>query len=176
MSSEAIRGLLDERIKFLRFIQRRVGRPDLAEDILQTAYARAFSERAPLISEESSIAWFYRILRNAIIDYYRHRTVEARHFDSVTAETKPAVMIASAVCACISNALDKINPAYKEILNAVDLAEDNRGTLGGFASKVGITVGNAAVRAHRARHALKERLIETCGTCAQAGCLDCDCV
>jgi RNA polymerase sigma-70 factor (ECF subfamily) len=169
--------LLHGRNKFLRFIQNRVGHPDVAEDILQSAYARAFSTQAPLRSEESSIAWFYRILRNSIIDYYRHRTVENRLFNPLTpeAETAPTARDRTPTCPCIHGALDDLRPAYKEILNAVDLADDSKGALVNFASKAEITVGNAAVRAHRARHALKEQLIKTCGACAQTGCIDCTC-
>src|ERR1700754_2173270 len=84
MSHEAIDGLLDERARFLRFIERRISNPSVAEDLLQSAYMRAFSSQSALHSDESAIAWFYRILRNAIVDYYRYRVVEERVFDSLS--------------------------------------------------------------------------------------------
>jgi RNA polymerase sigma factor (sigma-70 family) len=179
MFSEAIDGLLNDRARFLRFVERRVRNLNVAEDILQTAYIRALSPQAALRSEESAIAWFYRILRNAIIDYYRHRTVEERILDPLSAETETSVEThepAPGVCSCIHGALDKMRPAYREILSTVDLADDVKGALSDFAAKAGITAGNAAVRAHRARRALKEQLLQTCGACAQAACLDCTCV
>jgi RNA polymerase sigma-70 factor (ECF subfamily) len=44
-----------------------------------------------------------------------------------------------------------------------------------FAERKGLTAGNAAVRVFRARAALKRRVVESCGTCAEHGCLDCTC-
>lgn len=44
-----------------------------------------------------------------------------------------------------------------------------------FADRSGISRNSAAVRLHRARRALKKRLLETCGACAEHGCRDCDC-
>jgi RNA polymerase sigma-70 factor (ECF subfamily) len=44
-----------------------------------------------------------------------------------------------------------------------------------FAEQHGLTVSNAGVRIFRARAALKKRLIDSCGTCAEHGCRDCAC-
>jgi hypothetical protein len=44
-----------------------------------------------------------------------------------------------------------------------------------YASETGMTANNAAVRAHRARQALRRRLAESCGVCAEHGCVDCSC-
>ena len=38
-----------------------------------------------------------------------------------------------------------------------------------------ISASNAGVRVFRAREALKKRLAESCGTCAEHGCRDCTC-
>jgi DNA-directed RNA polymerase specialized sigma24 family protein len=43
----------------------------LAEDILQDAFVRGVNKLDTLRSDESAIAWFYRVLRNAIIDHRR---------------------------------------------------------------------------------------------------------
>ena len=44
-----------------------------------------------------------------------------------------------------------------------------------FAERQGLTAGNAAVRVFRAREALKRRVVESCGTCAEHGCVACTC-
>jgi RNA polymerase sigma-70 factor (ECF subfamily) len=171
-------GLLHERAKFLRFIERRISNPGVAEDLLQNAYMRAFSSQPALRSEESAVAWFYRILRNTVIDYYRQRAIEERVLDRWNEEAETATVApgrATKVCSCIHGALDRIQPAYREVLREVDLTGDARGALNTFANKAGITAGNAAVRAHRARRALKQQLLHTCGACTQTGCLDCEC-
>lgn len=38
-----------------------------------------------------------------------------------------------------------------------------------------ITPNNAMVRLHRPRQALHGRLVQTCGTCTEHGCLGCHC-
>jgi RNA polymerase sigma-70 factor (ECF subfamily) len=169
--------LIEQRRLFLRFLERRIHSPALAEDILQSAYLRALEHEGELRSGESSTAWFYRILRNALIDFYRHRKVEdhalgewARELET---EIAPNDLTHDAVCRCIANVLPTLPPSYSAILQQVDLDEV---PLASFASRNEITAANAAVRAHRARKALKQRLIETCGACAIHQCLQCNCI
>jgi RNA polymerase sigma factor (sigma-70 family) len=176
MTATAINSLLDQRRQFLQFVERRVGTRAVAEDIIQAAYIRAMEQAATLRSDESAVAWFYRILRNAVIDHYRHRAAEDRALEQwakdLAIEAQFDAPTQQIVCQCINNVLDKLKPAYSEIIREVDLTEN---TLESFAKKSGITAGNAAVRAHRARQALKKQLILTCRTCAKHGCIDCTC-
>jgi len=168
--------LIDLRQKFLGFLTRRVDDRALAEDILQTAYMRALENSGSLRDNESAVAWFYRILRNAIIDHYRRRTTESAALDrwARELEREPAAepLLKDAACQCITGALDSIAPAYASLLRALDLGEES---LTAYAAAHNITPGNAAVRAHRARAALRKKLIQCCGTCAAHGCLNCTC-
>ncbi|WP_353071311.1 RNA polymerase sigma factor [Tunturiibacter gelidoferens] len=75
-------------------------------------------------------------------------------------------------CECINQVLPVLKPSYSEILSEVDLAG---ASLEAFAEKIGITAGNAAVRIHRARQALKKQLILVCKLCARYGCVNCTC-
>jgi RNA polymerase sigma-70 factor (ECF subfamily) len=175
MQTEAIANLVLQRSQFLRFVQRRVDSPATAEDIIQSAYIRAIEQAPTLRAEESAAAWFYRILRNAVIDHYRHRAAEDRALERWAqdlTEAAPDPQTHEIVCECIAEVLLTMKPAYSEILRSVDLADT---TLDTFAKKVGITAGNAAVRVHRARQALKKQLTQICGTCAKHGCINCTC-
>jgi len=168
--------LVDLRQKFLGFLARRVDDRSLAEDILQTAYMRALENSGSLRDQESAVAWFYRILRNAIIDHHRRRTRESAALDrwARELEREPAAepLLKDTACQCIAGALDSITPAYASLLRALDLGEES---LTAYAAAEDITPANAAVRAHRARAALRKKLIQCCGTCATHGCLDCTC-
>jgi RNA polymerase sigma-70 factor (ECF subfamily) len=177
MTSEAISGLIDQRRRFLQFVVRRVQDRAIAEDILQAAYARALDQQTALRSDDYATAWFYRILRNAIIDHYRRQAIEGRVMEPLTpgADRPAEPTEAAAVCHCIHRALDCVKPTYSQILREVDLARAESYPLNSFAKRAGITPGNAAVRAHRARHAIKQQLLQSCGPCAKAGCLDCSC-
>ena len=73
LSPAAIQRLVDSHRQFLAFLQTRVESRAAAEDILQSAFVRGLERGADVRDEESAVAWFYRILRNAVIDHYRHR-------------------------------------------------------------------------------------------------------
>src|SRR5690606_39544723 len=64
VSSAAVRVLVDNHRQFLGFLERRVGSRAVAEDLLQEAFVRGLDKLDHLRSEESAIAWFYRVLRN----------------------------------------------------------------------------------------------------------------
>lgn len=168
--------LLDLRRQFLHFLERRVRDRAVAEDILQSAYARALAASGQLRANESSVAWFYRILRNALIDHYRRRAAESAALDrwarELEKESSLEPQLEETTCACIAGALALLTPAYADLLRNVDLGGIS---LSAFAKGQGITAGNAAVRAHRARTALRKQLIRCCGTCAEHGCLECKC-
>ena len=176
MTERTFDSLLDLRQRFLSFLERRVDDRAIAEDILQAAYLRALEAKGRLREEESAVAWFYRILRNAVIDHYRRRTTEGSALErwARELESMPALepQLQETTCQCIAGALELIAPAYAELLREVDLSERS---LADYANTNGITAGNAAVRAHRARAALRKQLIRCCGTCSEHGCVECTC-
>ena len=176
-ASPILDGLLSQRRQFLRFLERRVSSPTIAEDILQNAYLRALQREGELRSGESGTAWFYRILRNAVIDFYRHRSVEDRALtqwaNELETTVEPDDLTRDIVCQCIAGVLPSLKPNYADILRNVDLEESS---LADFATGNDISVPNATVRIHRARQALKKALVATCGSCSAHGCLNCNCV
>lgn len=71
LASDPLERILARRAEFLRFLEKRVGSRVTAEDILQSAFLRGIEKQSTLRDEESAVAWFYRLLRNAVIDHYR---------------------------------------------------------------------------------------------------------
>jgi RNA polymerase sigma factor (sigma-70 family) len=176
MSESSLNTILDHRKLFLGFVRRRVPEPEIAEDILQAAYMRALQHEGELKHSESVVGWFYRVLRNAVIDYYRRRNSEDKALEAWGRELETAVMPShetrDEVCACLAGVLDTIKSDYAELIRAVDLGEQ---PLQNFARERNISASNAGVRAHRARIALRKQLIKTCGSCAEHACVDCTC-
>jgi RNA polymerase sigma-70 factor (ECF subfamily) len=177
LSPEGLRALVDNHARFLAFLERRVGRREVAEEILQEAFVRSLDRGSTLRDGESATAWFYRLLRNAAIDHHRRRGAEKRALEVIAAEPEPVAHaldeeLMGAVCACVSTLVETPKPEYADTIRAVDLGGTS---LQAFASKRGITANNAAVRVHRAREALRKQLAKSCCTCSVHGCLDCTC-
>lgn len=174
LSPEAVRTLVDNHERFLRFLRKRVGSRDAAEDILQSAFVRSLEKGRGLRAQESSVAWFYRVLRNALTDHYRRQAAEGRALKG-RAATHPDghdAELERTVCACIEDLIGTLKPEYAEILRKVDL---EGAAIRDLAAREGIKPNNAMVRLHRARKALHGRLVQSCGTCTTHGCLECTC-
>jgi RNA polymerase sigma-70 factor (ECF subfamily) len=178
MSSSSLQNLLEQRASFLAFVNRRVRDTELAEDILQAAYVRALETSARVRDDGSVVAWFYAILRNSVVDHFRRRTSESsaytRWAQELASQNEALVdpSTRSFVCGCIEHVLPLLRPAYAELLREIDL---NEVPLAEFAERRNLTPGNVAVRAHRARAALRKQLALTCGLCSVHACLDCNC-
>jgi RNA polymerase sigma-70 factor (ECF subfamily) len=169
--------ILANREQFLAFLERRLGQREAAEEILQAAYLKASELSGSIQQEESTVAWFYRLLRNALIDRRRRQLIEARalerhgHEILVDAEQEDEPLKA-AICGCIDDLIPTLKPEYAELVRRVDL---QGASLQEAAGEAGITTNNASVRLHRARAALRKQLVRTCGACSEHACLDCTC-
>lgn len=161
---------------FLAFLQSRVGSRAVAEDILQEAYVRGIDRLGDLRSDESAIAWFYRLLRNAVVDRQRRDAAMSRRLTALAAELDGAVdppdEPAGAVCRCVGRLAEALKPEYAQALRRIEL---DGVAVKDYAAEAGITSGNAAVRVFRAREALRKQVARSCGKCADHGCLDCTC-
>ena len=168
--------LLAERTAFLKFLEVRLQDSDLAEEILQESFTKAVERAESVRSEEAASAWFYRVLRNAIIDHSRRTAAAdrrlvayARELQDATRQTQDQV---DHVCQCVSALIPTLKPEYATAIQRVDLEEES---LADYADGVGITANNAGVRVHRARRALRKKVLGFCGSCADHGCVDCSC-
>jgi RNA polymerase sigma factor (sigma-70 family) len=172
--AEPMKDILEKRAQFLAFLKSRLKSEDLAEEILQAAYLKSLEKSADLQDGESVVAWFYRILRNAIVDHYRKAKVHQKALKA-TAKAEPAVddaQLQKTVCKCVTALVPTIKPEFAEVLWKVDL---EGAPVQEVAVQFGMTANNASVRLHRARKALRDQVIQVCGSCADHGCVDCSC-
>ena len=148
----------------------------MAEDILQDAFVKVMERPDQAPADEGLVPWFYRTLRNAAIDRFRRRDAAGRAVEAFARElqthTFPEPEIESEICACIGRLAATLKTEYAEALQAIDVLDT---PVKIFAEQRGLSASNAGVRIFRAREALKKRLIESCGTCAEHGCRDCTC-
>ncbi len=177
MEGEAVtRALVDNHRRFLAFLERRVGSQAVAEELLQAAYVRTLEKGGALRDGESAVAWFYRLLRNALIDHYRKQAAEGRALEREAREATEA--------GAGSGAEDRPSaPAWASCCPHSSPSTPSccgRWTWRSAACprwprRPASPPNNAGVRLHRARQALKRQLERSCGTCATHGCLDCSC-
>ncbi len=176
MNGDVLQRLVTNHRDFLRFVEKRVGRRDLAEEILQNAFVRTLGKVDSIRNEESAVAWFYRALRNAVIDHHRREKTADKALEAFAAELAidgEDSETKGAVCACIGQLATTLKPEYAEALSRVELEGLS---VKDFADQAGISATNAGVRVFRAREALRKRVAQSCGTCAEHGCLDCTCL
>jgi RNA polymerase sigma-70 factor (ECF subfamily) len=175
-SAAVVEKLVGSHREFLRFLERKVGSKAVAEDILQEAFVKGVERIGTLREGESAVAWFYRMLRNAVIDHHRRRGAADRALEQFARELDdegvPAPDMNDTVCACVRELSSTLKPEYAEALQRIEV---DGVSVQGYAAEAGIQPNNAAVRVHRARAALLERVKASCGTCAEHGCVDCTC-
>lgn len=160
--------------EFLRFVDRRVGNRAISEEIVQDAFVRSLDRGDEI--RDSVVGWFYRVLRNAVIDHQRRQTVADRRLDQFAAELETSgdsgEELAQIACRCVLKLADTLKPEYSDALRRIEIDQI---AVKDYAQANGISASNAGVRIFRAREALRKQVARSCGTCAEHGCLDCTC-
>ncbi len=165
---------------FKAFLAARVGSEAEAEDILQSGLLKALQRADELQDDAKLTAWFYQLLRNAVVDHYRARgSVQRRHDGLAEMIAALGEDIAATptewepqLCGCLAGVVDTLKPLHAELLRRVDL---NGESVQAAAKALKLTPNNASVTLHRARKDLRARLETFCGDCSNGACLDCDC-
>lgn len=168
--------LTGSRILFRQFLRRHVSDEALADDLLQQATLNALRHERDWEAKDSIVAWFYRILRNVLIDHYRFRSSEGRKSEAIAfslsdRDSDPETEIAR-LCGCFRDLLPSLKTEYADLIRRIDLDGESQGQV---AQELGITANTLSVRLHRARQSLRKNLERTCGLCTKHGCLDCTC-
>jgi RNA polymerase sigma-70 factor (ECF subfamily) len=149
LSDTALQRLVADHRRFLGFLSKRAGSTDVAEEILQAAFARAVEKRDTVRDDESAVAWFYRLLRNALTDHFRHEAVARRTLAQQQADgaVPPEVDAAleEAACQCVLAAAESLKPEYAAILRRVDVDGE---AVEAVARGMKLSPGNGRVRLH----------------------------
>lgn len=168
--------VVSEHERFASFLARRLGDRATAEDVLQTAYANVLARDAGPADRTRLTAWFFRVLRRALLDHRRaaaseERRVRARARVLPWTEREEAALRED-VCACVGRLLPTLPREQADLLRRVEV---EGASVRDAAAALGVTANAAAVRLHRARKALAARLRSLCGACSAHGCLRCEC-
>jgi RNA polymerase sigma-70 factor (ECF subfamily) len=161
-----------DRSRHLAFVRKRLEHQADPEDILQLALLQAARHLDELRNSEKVEAWFWRVLRNTISDENQRVARENTLIQQLAATETEASPQQVAVCACSLGVLETLKPEYRNLIQRVDIDEQS---LTKVAPELGISANNATVRLHRARKAMREALVDHCGTDSMRACQHCAC-
>lgn len=165
--------LRDNGPRLRRFVAGRVPACDV-DDVIQIAALRAMEKADTLNKAGRALPWLYRIHASVAVDLARKRASEQRLKDAVVAEVaREPDDTEGELCGCTVAQAKRLRPRYTEILHLVDVEGE---PLGDAAQTLGISVGNAGVRLHRARQALRRKMEAHCGITSVREGAGCRCV
>src|SRR4051812_18282927 len=140
LEPDVVAALAESHRAFLGFLEKRVGSREVAEDLLQDAFARGLANLPALDDAESAVAWFYRVLRNAVIDHHRRGGTSERALSALAREmeehVQPDLDTRNAVCRCVASLADTLKPEYASALRRVEV---DGVSVQDFAAEAGIT-------------------------------------
>jgi RNA polymerase sigma factor (sigma-70 family) len=171
---KALDTILSHQAQFRAFLISRLGSEADADDVLQNGLIKAMNSAVQVQDEQKLTAWFYQVLRNALVDHARSRHArkvreDAWAADQISIGDKDVEGMA---CRCVDMLMDELKPREAELVRRIELGNE---TVADAARLAGLTPNNASVILHRARTKLRTRLQQFCGECASGACLDCDC-
>ena len=166
--------ILSRQGEFRAFLVSRLGNAADADDVLQNGLIKALRNASELRDGQKVTAWFYQVLRNAIVDHIRSKRAREERDDAWATDqlVVPDDEIEKAACRCVETLIDELKPREAELLRKVELRNE---AVSDAARSSGLSANNASVTLHRARKKLRERLQAFCGDCAAGACLDCTC-
>jgi RNA polymerase sigma-70 factor (ECF subfamily) len=145
--------------EFVYAIARRIVGPQAADDIAQDAMLLAYVHRDAFRGESRYRTWLYRIAATAALGHLRKRKRSREQLaldqDAMPAPIDPAAspetQVAEREAALVAaQVLDALDPKYREVVVLrTELSEAQT------AARLGISVANVKVRAHRARAQLR---------------------
>jgi len=158
-----------------RLALRLARRSDVADDLVQDTYMRAFRAFHTFEPGTNMRAWLFQILRHVFINRYRQerahgRDVEFASIESVAEDRlqhdagveargadPEAILMSSILPTELTQALNELPDAFREAVECAFLEEL---TYQETAERLGVPIGTVMSRIHRGRKLLQERLHE----------------
>jgi RNA polymerase sigma-70 factor (ECF subfamily) len=145
----------------------RLVEPAEAEDLAQETLLRALAAVDGFRGEAALGTWLHRIGTNLAYDLLRRRSgspvlpgADAIAIPEAATETLGGEALEQRqTMKCIRNMLAKLPPQQRDVLIHADMFER---TVPEIARDAGISLGNAKIRLHRARQAMKAAMEESC--------------
>ncbi|MBZ0093446.1 MAG: RNA polymerase sigma factor SigZ [Sulfuricellaceae bacterium] len=140
------------------YVARRVGEPDVVDDILQEVFLKAYKNLHTLKVRGSVAPWLYRIASNVIVDHYRSQKPWTDLPEALAVPEQKQDPIAE-LATCLQPLIDDLPEIYR---SALTLSEIDGLSQKEVAARLGISYSGAKSRIQRGRDQLRQRLHDCC--------------
>lgn len=169
--------LVASRRQIMARLVARLGSVSEAEDVFQEFALKVIGASDRVVSRQAIGAWLHTVLTNTLNDHFRRLRVRRKGEVELRRSLAPEdeqenERVAEAICECLHDLLRTLSPAYRDVLQRVDLSGER---ISEVARSLGITENAVSIRLFRARRAMRQRLQETCETCPEHGFHRCEC-
>ena len=160
---DAIKFGRDERDFVYAVARRIVKSPEAADDVAQDALLLAYRHRESFRGDSKYRTWLYRIASTTALGYLRRGrrsreslapTNEEAHWGIADPSRSPETLVGDReVAVRARHVLEQLAPKYRDVvMMRTEMTEHET------AARLGITVANVKIRAHRARQQLRDAL------------------
>jgi RNA polymerase sigma-70 factor (ECF subfamily) len=142
----------------LGYARRRVGRPDLAEDLVQETWIAAMTSLPSFAGRSSLRTWLISILRRKIVDSFRRQKSQVAFDDTFHAqgeEVQETRLDDEGALRIVESELAGLPAGEREAITLCDVEGVDREEA---AKRMGVTRGHLRVLLHRGRHKLRASL------------------
>jgi RNA polymerase sigma-70 factor (ECF subfamily) len=161
---------------FSAFLEQKVGSRAVSGEILQDAFVHGTHKHGAEHANESAVQWFYRMLRNAVIDLPRYASSSDQKLTAFRVELEqklePEVALEEAIRQCITALTSTLPLEQAAALRAIDLGGV---AVGAFADQAGLSASVAQLDLSNGRAALRRQVVNACGLCTIHGSWNCTC-
>lgn len=140
------------------YARRRVGRADLAEDLVQETWIAALNSLPTFAGRSTLRTWLISILRRKIVDSYRRQKAHVPYediFQDDQQEPTEARLDNEFALRVIESELPSLADSERQAITLCDVEGIDREEA---ALRMGVTRGHLRVLLHRGRHKLRESL------------------
>ncbi len=152
----------DSRTRLKSFIAKRINNEADAEDVLQNVFFKIHQNVSELKDADKLYPWIFQTTRNAIIDFYRERKIQADSSDEILNELtiEPNEQdVEDEVMGWLEPMIKDLPEKYRDALLLTDIKGLTQKEL---SEKLDISVSGAKSRVQRGREQLRETLLKCC--------------
>jgi len=143
----------------LYFITSKVRDKNIAEDLLQEVFIKAYNNFSSLKEKDKVQSWLYKIATNIVIDYVRKKQVPNIENTQMHLEEELQESILNELSCCLKTCINTLPNTQKNVLEAVYF---NEMTLVEYSNTNNLNLSTVKSHAKRAKHKIKDIFNKFC--------------